>query len=70
MVCRRYSRAYIRHLYNCGEMLAATLCSYHNLAFYLDSMRRIRQSIGLGEFAQFRACFLSKLQDGSEREIG
>ncbi|MCI0388836.1 MAG: tRNA guanosine(34) transglycosylase Tgt [Acidobacteria bacterium] len=69
-VCRRYSRAYIRHLYNCGEMLAATLCSYHNLAFYLDSMRRIRQAIALGEFAQFRACFLSKLQDGSEREIG
>jgi queuine tRNA-ribosyltransferase len=69
-VCRRYSRAYIRHLYNCGEMLAATLCSYHNLAFYLDSMRRIRQAIALGEFAQFRACFLSKLQDGSERKTG
>jgi queuine tRNA-ribosyltransferase len=69
-VCRRYSRAYIRHLYNCGEMLAATLCSYHNLAFYLDSMRRIRQAIALGEFAQFRACFLRKLQEGSEREIG
>ncbi|HKQ79844.1 MAG TPA: tRNA guanosine(34) transglycosylase Tgt [Blastocatellia bacterium] len=68
MVCRRYARAYVRHLYNCGEMLAATLCSYHNLAFYLDSMRRIRQSIVLGEFAQFRACYLSKLQDGSERD--
>jgi len=62
MVCRRYSRAYIRHLYNCGEMLASTLCSYHNLAFYLDSMRRVRQAIVLGEFAQFRACYLSNLQ--------
>jgi len=62
MVCRRYSRAYLRHLYNCGEMLASTLCSYHNLAFYLDSMRRVRQAIVLGEFAQFRACYLSKLQ--------
>jgi queuine tRNA-ribosyltransferase len=61
-VCRRYSRAYVRHLYNCGEMLASTLCSYHNLAFYLDSMRRVRQAIALGEFAQFRACYLSKLQ--------
>ncbi|MGH9768559.1 MAG: tRNA guanosine(34) transglycosylase Tgt [Blastocatellia bacterium] len=66
VVCRRYSRAYIRHLYNCGEMLASTLCSYHNLAFYLDSMRRIRQAIALGEFAQFRACYLDKLRGGSE----
>lgn len=64
-VCRRYSRAYIRHLYNCGEMLASTLCSYHNLAFYLDSMRLIRQSIALGEFARFRTCYLNKLKDGS-----
>ncbi|MGH9845156.1 MAG: tRNA guanosine(34) transglycosylase Tgt [Blastocatellia bacterium] len=62
MVCRRYSRAYIRHLYNSGEILAATLCSYHNLAFYLDTMRRIRQSISLGEFASFRAEFLNMLQ--------
>ena len=66
MVCRRYSRAYIRHLYNSGEILAATLCSYHNLAFYLDSMRRIRQSIALGEFGSFRACFLNKLKDEAE----
>jgi queuine tRNA-ribosyltransferase len=65
-VCRRYSRAYVRHLYNCGEMLAATLCSYHNLAFYLDSMRRIRQSIALGEFTAFRACYLNKLRSDSE----
>lgn len=65
-VCRRYSRAYVRHLYNCGEILAATLCSYHNLAFYLDSMRRIRQSMALGEFARFRACYLDKLRGGSE----
>jgi queuine tRNA-ribosyltransferase len=63
-VCLRYSRAYIRHLYNCGEMLAATLCSYHNLAFYLDSMRRVRQAIALGEFAQFRECYLNQMRAG------
>ncbi len=57
-VCRRYSRAYIRHLYNSGEILAATLCSYHNIAFYLDTMRQIRQSIALGEFTGFRKRFL------------
>lgn len=62
MVCQRYSRAYLRHLYNCGEMLAATLCTYHNLAFYLDSMRLIRQSIALGEFAAFRTSFLNKFR--------
>ena len=59
-VCQRYSRAYIRHLYLNDEMLASILCSYHNLAFYLDLMRQIRQSIALGEFAALRACFLSK----------
>ncbi len=63
-VCRRYSRAYVRHLYNCGEMLASTLCSYHNLAFYLDSMRRVRQAIVLGEFAQFRAHYLNQMREG------
>jgi queuine tRNA-ribosyltransferase len=63
-VCRRYSRAYVRHLYNCGEMLASTLCSYHNLAFYLDSMRRVRQAIMLGEFAQFRTRYLNRMRVG------
>jgi queuine tRNA-ribosyltransferase len=67
-VCRRYSRAYIRHLYNCGEMLASTLCSYHNLAFYLDSMRLIRQSIALGEFASFRTRFLNKFRSSTNEE--
>jgi queuine tRNA-ribosyltransferase len=64
-VCRRYSRAYIRHLYLNEEMLASILCSYHNLAFYLDLMRQIRQAIALGEFAGFRACFLSQYQSAA-----
>jgi queuine tRNA-ribosyltransferase len=66
MVCLRYSRAYIRHLYNCGEMLAATLCSYHNLAFYLDTMRLIRQSILLGDFPAFRLQYLERLRSQTE----
>ncbi len=41
-VCRRYSRAYLRHLVAAGEPLAATLLSVHNLAFYLDTMERVR----------------------------
>jgi queuine tRNA-ribosyltransferase len=47
-VCRRYSRAYLRHLFNAGEMLAAILATCHNLYFYLDLMRRIRRAIGEG----------------------
>jgi queuine tRNA-ribosyltransferase len=44
-VCRRYTRAYLRHLFQCGEPLAATLNSVHNLAFYLETMRRLRASL-------------------------
>ncbi len=42
MVCRRYTRAYLRHLYASGEPLSAVLNSVHNLAFYLDTMERVR----------------------------
>jgi queuine tRNA-ribosyltransferase len=52
-VCGRYSRAYLRHLYASNELLAQTLNTVHNLAYYLDTMRRVRQAILLGEFATF-----------------
>ena len=61
-VCTRYSRAYLAHLYRAGEMLAATLISHHNLAFFLDTMRRVRQSISLGSFDQFKREYLEKLK--------
>ncbi len=47
-VCKRYSRAYLRHLYASGEVLAQVLNTIHNLSFYLDTMRTVRHSIGLG----------------------
>ena len=62
-VCRRYSRGYLRHLYQAGEMLAAMLISHHNLAFFLDTMRNVRDSIKLAEFGEFRREFLAKLSD-------
>lgn len=68
-VCRRYSKAYLRHLYQTGEMLAAMLISHHNLAFFLDTMRKVRESIKLGHFKQFRKDFLTKIKEG-EREKG
>jgi queuine tRNA-ribosyltransferase len=48
-VCGRYSRAYLRHLYAANEVLAQVLNTIHNLSFYLDTMRRVRHSIRLGE---------------------
>jgi queuine tRNA-ribosyltransferase len=48
--CRTYSRAYLRHLFQAGEILFSTLATLHNLKHYLDTMRRIRQSILLGTF--------------------
>ncbi len=52
-VCARYSRAYLRHLYASNELLAQVLNTIHNLAYYLDTMRKVRQAIKLGEFATF-----------------
>ncbi|MBA3335104.1 MAG: tRNA guanosine(34) transglycosylase Tgt [Acidobacteria bacterium] len=65
-VCRRYSKAYIRHLYQSNEMLAAILISHHNLAFFLDTMRQVRQSIRLGMFGQFRHDFIAKIREGEK----
>ena len=48
MVCRRYTRAYLRHLFSSGEPLGAILNSIHNLAFYLDTMERIRTQLAAG----------------------
>lgn len=52
-VCARYSRAYLRHLYASNELLAQVLNTVHNLAYYLDTMRKVRQAIILGEVANF-----------------
>ena len=69
-VCRRHSRAYLRHLYMSGEMLASVLITHHNLAFFLDTMRRVRQSIRSGDFMKFRREFTEGLSaSGQEREL-
>jgi queuine tRNA-ribosyltransferase len=59
-VCRRYSRAYLRHLYASNEVLAQVLNTLHNLSFYLDTMRRVRHSIRLGEESRFLSGLWSK----------
>jgi queuine tRNA-ribosyltransferase len=59
--CRTCSRAYLRHLYNAGEISASTLNTLHNLHFYLDTMRRIRDAIAFGRFESFSMAFLERL---------
>jgi queuine tRNA-ribosyltransferase len=59
--CRTCSRAYLRHLYVAGEIVAATLNTLHNLNFYLDALRRIRESIAFGRFESFRLAFHQSL---------
>jgi len=61
-VCRRYSRAYLRHLFVSGEILGKILNTLHNVYFYLDTMRRIRQTIQAGDFTRFSSEFRSGLQ--------
>ena len=53
-VCRRYSAAYIRHLYKCDEILAARLATYHNLAHYAQLMTNIRAAIAEDRYQAFR----------------
>jgi queuine tRNA-ribosyltransferase len=55
--CRHFSRAYLRHLSMANEMNGATLNTLHNLHFYLDTLRRIRESVTFGRFESFRVAF-------------
>jgi queuine tRNA-ribosyltransferase len=54
-VCRRYTRAYLRHLFAAGEITAAILATHHNVHFYLDIMRQIREAIRFGHLQNFAA---------------
>jgi queuine tRNA-ribosyltransferase len=60
-VCRRYSRAYLRHLYSTGEFLAVILNTHHNLYFYLDIMRKIREAIRFGNLERLRSDLQARL---------
>jgi len=68
-VCCRYSLGYLRHLYNTGEMGAAILISHHNVAFFLETMRRARKAIVESRFETFRNDFLSKLSENDPAAV-
>ena len=61
-VCRRYSRAYIRHLLKAKEMLGMRLCVMHNLYFYNTTMTEIRDALDKGEFAAYKKRKLDGMQ--------
>jgi len=61
--CRHFSRAYLRHLYEREEISSAVLNTIHNLHFYLDIFRKIRQSIALKSYREFKRQLLNKLKD-------
>lgn len=68
-VCRRYSRGYLRHLYQAGEMNAAIMISHHNVAFFIETMRQTREAIIQGRFEPFRLNFLAKLAENDEKAV-
>ena len=52
-----FSRAYLHHLDRCGEMLGPMLCTIHNLHYYLNLMREVREALDIGQFGEFRVRF-------------
>ncbi len=65
--CRSFSAAYLHHLFDARELLAYRLATIHNLAFINRLMREVRQAIGAGRFAAFRAEFLGKYRTTDEQ---
>jgi len=63
--CRHYSRAYLRHLDRCNEILGSRLATIHNLHFYLDLMRQLREAISAGRLAAFTRDFLERRRGGA-----
>ena len=62
--CLNYSKAYLRHLFNTDELLAKYLATLHNISFYMEIMRKIRQEIENKTFYKWREKFLSKFKGG------
>lgn len=63
--CRNYTRAYIRHLHTAGEILAARLCSLHNVHFLVNLVAQARQAIIDGRFGTFRRNFMENFMEGA-----
>jgi len=58
--CRNFTRSYLRHLFNSGELLGPRLASFHNLYYFMNLMKSAREAIKRGEFAGWKTGVLSK----------
>jgi queuine tRNA-ribosyltransferase len=65
-LCRNFTRAYLRHLFRAGEILAARLCTQHNLHFTIDLTRRAREAILTGSYPEFLARFNAAFKDARD----
>jgi queuine tRNA-ribosyltransferase len=63
-ICKRYTRAYLRHVFAAGEITAAILGTHHNVHFYLDIMRQIREAIEFGNLAKFSSAIRARYAAG------
>lgn len=70
LASRDYSKAYLNHLFRSGEYLSAMLLSWHNIAYFQDLTRRMREAIGAGEFEAFRRDFNAKWSEGQAQRAG
>jgi queuine tRNA-ribosyltransferase len=61
--CRNFSRGYLRHLFNCEEILGHRLVTYHNVHFFVSLVKKIRESIRTGNFLEYKKEFLSNYND-------
>lgn len=66
--CRNFSRAYLRHLFQAGEILGPRLATLHSVYFTLELMRRMREAILRGEFYPWKSTFLERYRSGGEGE--
>lgn len=60
LVCKTYSRSFLRHLFRVEDTLAGRLCTLHNLAYFLELMKQIRAEIAAGSFLEFLRRFLAR----------
>jgi queuine tRNA-ribosyltransferase len=67
IVCRRYTRAYLRHLFAAAEPLSAVLNTLHNLAFYLDTMQAVRDAIAIGTLSALVTRVRARARDSAAR---
>jgi queuine tRNA-ribosyltransferase len=66
--CREFSRAYLRHLFNAGELLAPYLATLHNITFFQRIMREMREAILDDRFSEWHNAFLSRLQENDRED--